>query len=442
MLWKRVIHFVTLAALIALTPSHLSAQSPAADPIAICFAPGTSEETVARAYARAPWGQVPNSLTDPIDSFQLANRWYGGATASPNDGTSDSEGDPVILTWSVVPDGTAIPGYNGEPANPSDLRAFLNGIYSGGEVQWLAVLEQIFDRWTVLTGITFIYESEDDGVTLAGSSSSGAIGVRGDVRLGGHLIDGGSGVLAYNFYPTTGDMVIDTGDTYYNNISGGSVRLRNVLAHEAGHGIGLKHVCPINQSKLMEPYVTTVFDGPQHDDIRGSNRLYGDFFEDDDTTGTAADLELLGPATTIGDLSLDDDSDIDFYAISLAAGAVLDVVVKPVGFTYLEGPQNSNGSCSTGSSFNSMSIHDLSLQILDADGSTVLASADIGVEGELEELTSIVLPNGTGFMEISGSSANDVQLYEIDLATEVLPDLLFGDGFESGDTSAWSITNP
>ena len=345
----------------------------------------------------APWAQVPNSLGDPFDTFQLASRWTGSATASPLDGSSSSQGDPIILTWSVVPDGTAIPGYNGEPANPSDLQAFLDGIYTGGQGEWLLVLEQVFDRWSMLTGITYIYEPADDGVTLAGNGTSGVIGVRGDVRLGGHYLDGGFGVLAYNFYPTSGDMVIDTGDTYYNNTNGNSIRLRNVLAHEAGHGIGLFHVCPIDGSKLMEPFVNTSFDGPQHDDVRGSNRQYGDFFEDDDTPGTSADLGLLGPTTTIGDLSIDDNSDIDFYGIGLAGGTSLDVTLTPVGFSYQEGP-TVGGSCNQSPLVNvdSETIHDLSLQILDIDGSTVLASADINPAGQPEGVSSVVLPKWRG----------------------------------------------
>jgi len=443
--WKRIIYLTIFFVLIAAGTNSVLAQTSSSDPIAICFAPGTPEETVVRAYAMAPWAQVPNSLGDPFDTFQLASRWTGSATASPLDGSSSSQGDPIILTWSVVSDGTPIPGYNGEPANPSNLQAFLEGIYGAGN--WLPVLQQVFDRWSVLTGINYVYEPADDGVTL-GPGTSGVIGVRGDVRLGGHYIDGGFGILGYNFYPTVGDMVIDTGRTappsnssWYDDTSQNSRGLRNVVAHEAGHGIGLFHVCPVDGSKLMEPFVNTGFDGPQHDDIRGSNRQYGDFFEDDDTPGTAADLGLLGPTTTIGDLSIDDNSDIDFYAIGLAGGTSLDVTLSPVGFTYLEGPQIS-GSCTAGSSINTLPVHDLSVQILDIDGSTVIASADINPAGQPEGVTSVVLPSGAGFIEVAGSADDDIQLYELDLTTVALPDFIFGDGFELGDTSVWSSTKP
>jgi len=106
----------------------------------------------------------------------------------------------------------------------------------------------------------------------------------------------GCAVLAYNYFPNTGDMVVDVPDSYYTNTSSASLRLRNVVAHEHGHGLGLEHACPVNQTKLMEPYVTLVFDGPQHDDILATNRAYGDRYEHDDSAPSAADL---GSVTTV-----------------------------------------------------------------------------------------------------------------------------------------------
>ena len=57
--------------------------------------------------------------------FEITNRW----TATATDGGGLSLGDPTTLTWSVVPDGTSISGGIGEPAAPSNLRSFLDGIY-------------------------------------------------------------------------------------------------------------------------------------------------------------------------------------------------------------------------------------------------------------------------------------------------------------------------
>jgi hypothetical protein len=152
------------------------------------------------------------------------------------------------------------------------LQARLNAIY-GSFNQWHAHFVSVFQRWSELTGITYVYEPNDDGAPFP--TSTGVRGVRGDIRIGGHLIDGNSGILAYNFYPNTGDMVIDTADSFYNDTSNNSLRLRNVIAHEHGHGLGLAHTCPIHQTKLMEPYLTLNFDGPQFDDTLGAARLWG-----------------------------------------------------------------------------------------------------------------------------------------------------------------------
>ena len=139
-------------------------------------------------------------------------------------------------------------------------------------------------------------EPNDDAVDLF--TSSGVVNLRPDVRIGGRHIDGNSNILAFNYFPNNGDMVIDTNDSFYNDTSNNSLKFRNVLAHEHGHGIGIGHVCPVQQTKLMEPFVSTQFDGPQHDDIRAGQRLYGDRFEDNDTTGTATDLGVLGISTS------------------------------------------------------------------------------------------------------------------------------------------------
>jgi hypothetical protein len=373
--------------------------------------------------------RAPHSLSDDDPFlFRLNPRWSSTAT----DGSGLGQGDPTTITWGFVPDGLSISGAVGEPTSPSNLRAFLDGIYGVGN--WLPIFQQVFDRWQGLTGITYVYEPNDDGAAFA--NSSGVVGVRADVRIGGHLIDGNSGILAYNYYPNGGDMVIDTADSFYDNTSGNSIRLRNVLAHEHGHGMGLRHVCPVNQTKLMEPYLTTSFDGPQHDDILGANRSYGDIAEDDDSQGTAFPLEPFGSGILSQDLSIDDDSDIDFLEFFLTNGDTVDFSITPVGTQYLEGPQN-GGSCSPGTMFDSLAIHDLTLTVRDSGGS-VLATADVNGAGDPEQLTAIQVPGGNGYVEVGGDSTDNVQLYQLEISAD--SQTVFVDGFESGSVSAWSLT--
>jgi serralysin len=218
-----------------------------------CFAPGTPQSAVDAFYAQ-------NVHLLQAQPFRPANRW----TTTATDGGGIAQGTPITLTWGVVADGTPL-----DNGSPSNLRAFLNGIY-GSQAVWLSLMQQVFDRWSELTGITYVFESNDDGASFP--NSRGVVGTRPDMRIGGRTIDGPSNTLAFNYYPNTGDMVIDTADTFYNNTSNNSLRFRNVFSHEHGHGMGLAHTCPVDQTKLMEPFASTRFDGPQHDDILSANR--------------------------------------------------------------------------------------------------------------------------------------------------------------------------
>ena len=59
---------------------------------------------------------------------------------------------------------------------------------------WFAVFQAAFDNISELTGVSYVYESNDDGAAFAQFSlPSGSIGTRGDIRIGGHFIDGESG---------------------------------------------------------------------------------------------------------------------------------------------------------------------------------------------------------------------------------------------------------
>jgi hypothetical protein len=375
----------------------------------ICFAPDTSDrymQDVTRRYS---------SLFDPGNGleFQLSARW----TATATDGGGLVQGDPTTLTWSYVDDGLFIPGFAGEPGSNSNLQAWLNGLY-GGFNTWHALFVQVFERWAEKTGITYVYEPNDDGAPF--QSSGGVLGVRGDVRIGAHFIDGNSGILAYNFFPSSGgDMVLDSADNFFNDLSNNSLKFRNVVAHEHGHGMGLSHVCPVNQTKLMEPFATTAFDGPQFDDFLGAQRHYGDAYEHNDSSATATNLGMLTPNSPIWEdcLSVDDNSDQNFYAFTTGANGLLTATVAPPGVApYLSGPQNGNGTCSAGVLFDPNIIHDLGFDIIDTDGTTVLISVNANPVGVAETLNNFPLPGaGTYFIRVFGDTTNNIQAYELHL---------------------------
>jgi hypothetical protein len=406
-----------------------------------CFTPGTSNEVMEAFRA------TEARLNGFDDRFQIAPRW--GATALVPGGSA--LGKPTTLTWSIVPDGTPVQGFNGEADAPSNLRARLDAIY-GNEAVWLPIMQSIFDRWSQVSGLNYVYEPVDDGSALTsppGQTSPffGVVGVRGDVRISGHTIDGNSGILAYNFYPDSsdavgGDMVIDTADNFFSDTTNNSVRLRNVVSHEHGHGIGQAHVCPIETTKLMEPFVTTVFDGPRQDDIRHAQYSYGDVNEPNDFAAEATDLGELGCSPiAIGDMpapagpvvgaiaenpvastvSLSDSNDDDFYAMTVASAQRISVVVSPIGSSYDDSAQacsGQSGSCCSGNPTNSLTTVDLAINILGSDGTTLLASASGTPAGQSEMVMDVLLPAaGTYYVQVKPAGATSIcQFYKMSIA--------------------------
>lgn len=384
------------------------------------FAPGTPPEVIEAFLKR-----FPEHAGRPINqngfTFPDNNRWSTTAT----NGGGLSQGDPTTLTWGFIPDGTSMFGHIGEPTAPSNLIARLDGIYGAGpggadltQRPWFPLFVSIFDRWAELTNVSYIYEPNDDGAAFGQfSMPNGQLGIRADIRIGGHNIDGTNNTLAYNFFPNTGDMVIDTNDNFYNDTANNSLKLRNVLGHEHGHGLGIEHVCPVNQTKLMEPFATVAFDGPQLDDILAANRGYGDSLEPNDSSGTAHSLGLLSNGLTSLNtvVSIDDNDDTDYYSFTVTEAKAVLIEVAPLGETYLSGPQNFNGSCTAGSNFNALAQNNLALELRDTNGVTVLASASATGLGDSETISGFNLPGpGTYFVRVSGPQ-NAAQLYELDL---------------------------
>ncbi|MBL8820660.1 MAG: pre-peptidase C-terminal domain-containing protein, partial [Planctomyces sp.] len=371
--------------------------------------------------------------------FVLGSRWSGTSMT----GAGLGQGDATTVSWTIVRDGTPIPaiGYPGsESADDSNLVAFLDGLYgtvtpdgNPQNAEWFPLFQSSFDRWSELGGITFVYTSYDDGVPFSavGSAYPGVWGGRADVRIGGHRIDGPSGIIAYNFLPNNGEMVIDTDETYYDNTGSNSLRLRNTIMHEAGHGFGLEHIISSTNGFLMRPGATSSFDGPQFDDILGLQRHYGDRYEKGNGNNTSANAVTLGTLTAGSTLSvgtdaglasvtvsqtdfvsIDDELDVDFYKFTVSAATTISVDLAPKGPTYTFGPQGGSES-----SFNATSQSDLSLQLIGTNGSTILASANSTGLGGNESIANFSLPAaGTYYVRVGGATTNKIQMYRLDVS--------------------------
>lgn len=395
--------------------------------------------------------------TDADDS-----RWQFTSAGSTGDA-----GDPITLTWSFIPDGTDVR----RPENtllqdPSDLIAEFDTAFGAGpggddltQRPWFTYFEQSFDRLTELTGVTYVYEPNDN--TQDHGSGSGITGFRGDIRIGGIGMDGSGGTLAYNYFPSGGgDMALDTDDlaSFFTDSTNNYRVLRNTIMHEAGHGLGLEHSSSGNADFLMEATINESFDGPQHDDLRGFHWLYGDALEKggrNETAATATDLGALavggslaigtgGTGASIGGnetdfVSIANEGDDDYFAFTIAEPVRLDATMTPRGASYLQGA----------TAFDTTSTNDLFLTIYDTDGTTLLIEEAIGGPGVAETVTGFALDTaGTYYARVRSVDLSPglvVQFYQLDLsAVSLIPELLGdfnADGIvDAADYTIWRDT--
>jgi hypothetical protein len=379
-------------------------------PMQACFYPGTDPKVVER-VTQLLYTSPPN----PLD-YYLGARW--STTAN---GSTGSQGNPIILTYSFVPDGVSIPGGVGEPTSSNILYATMNSLF-GSEAVWKAKFAQCFARWSALIGVTYV-EVSDDGAAFS-PSFPGVLGLRGDVRIASHPIDGAYNILAYTYYPNNGDMVFDS-DEPWNTSSGDYIFFRNIVMHEHGHGLGIAHVCPITQTKLLEPYYTSAFDGPQHDDIRAGQRNYGDRYENNDASGTATDLgSVPNGTTTISNVGTDNGADTDWFKFTVPAYKRVSALMSPVGASYFSDQQNPDGSCPTATTWlYTRDDQNLDLRLYGTDGTTILYNANTHGAGASETVPTTNLTSaGSYYLRVLNNVANDsVQLYTLSFIISDMP---------------------
>ena len=388
-------------------------------PMSVCFAPGTPAREVAEVSQRlaARWADdlAAREMGEGGAAYQLGQRWIIGG--------SSAQGQPVTLRWSMPSDGISVPDdLFGGAASPNNLNAtFVTkfGTLEAGK----NLVRQVFQRWSDLSGVNYT-EVTDDDASWPGSSGGST---RGDIRIVGRTFPS-TGVLAYNFFPNNGDMCIVTSNSGLWTTTNQNRYLRNILAHEHGHGLGFNHVCPQNSTKLMEPFLATNFDGPQTDDIRCVNRAYGDRFEPNDSVaaGSVGWQSTTSVTTSLVNVSVDDNTDVDFYKFEATSGSTVNVSLSASGSStaYNSGPQNGDGSCSAGSPISARTIHDLNFQVLQgASGATVLATAASAAAGSTEAVTGLALPaTGTYFVRVYPSTTtDDVQMYALTVTLNLAP---------------------
>ena len=378
----------------AIAQSTLAGKCVTTATMSVMFAPGTSQADIDRVITKIRRAEG-NINTD----YEPGGRWT--LTMYGNTG---SIGTACRFGYSFVPDGTEVPN-SGLGFGPSVLQGTLTGQFGGNTALWKQKFRQMFDAWGEVSGLQYD-EVSDDGAPL--HFFPGQIGSRGDLRISGIPLEDPF-VLAYNFFPNGGDMVINT-DWDWGVPQNDYRFLRNTLGHEHGHGMGLGHVMPMNETKLMEPVLTTAFDGPQSDDIQGCQFLYGDVREDNDDIGHATDLGVVANNQAVELLAVERPADRDWYLVGIPAGMSLTVRAEPVGETYLVGPQGGNPVLRNGKAINNLRI-----SAYESNGTTLIGSSNVGGLGFPETLQSIQRPsNGLVAVKLDVTTIKeDIQRYRL-----------------------------
>jgi hypothetical protein len=360
------------------------------------------------------------------------------------------------LTWSFVPDGTQLPGLENSGPGTSTLFATLDARFGGNRALWVAQFQAVFDRWAQITGTSYRRVATsgnawDDGAAFPASVGNAS---RGDIRIGMRALDGAGQVLAFNYFPQSGgDMVLDSAENWGSSANGYRF-LRNIVAHEHGHGLGLRHTCSSDSGQLMEPFLSTAFDGPQQDDLRGANSLYGDSLEPNNTVGSATVLgsimvgsaalsppPLPGPAIAgAGSTSLDSDSDNDYFRVSVQEPVLVDVSVAPLGTTYEDSPQTES-ACSSGTFTNALAAADLAVDVRTGGGVTVMRTASATPAGQAETLTGVLLsPAGDYLVRVFDSGiTTQSQMYQLVLSNARRPSVAASTDRSDGVQLSWTL---
>jgi len=221
-------------------------------------------------------------------------------------------------------------------------------------------------------------------------------------------------------------MVIDADDFVGNfNSSASSYRfMRNTIAHEHGHGTGYIHTVPCNNTKLMEPSLSTSFDMLEIDDIRGAQRNYGDRFAGNNLASNAKDFgDLTSPAVhSVIEKSLStngsagfNNSDEDWFRFTIDSAQNVVISVDPTGGSYVNGQQDSGCSGDT-STIVADQAGNLAVELRNAAGTTVLMSSNAGAAGVTETINAAGLAAGEYTVRVNDAGPNNnqtVQLYDL-----------------------------
>ncbi|TVQ64298.1 MAG: hypothetical protein EA379_01850 [Phycisphaerales bacterium] len=395
----------------------------------MCFPENMTREEMQRAMDQhallppAMLGQSPGPrfFTDTVV-------WTGGAGFGPS-----GQAAPANLTFSFPDDGVqwGLAGIDPATIGPNELNQQLinrfNDVDRGREH-----IRQSIAAWQMNTGLRF-REVADDNSPM--DTSEVSVPWRGDIRIGGADATGAT-YLGYSAFPSaTGMFAVGGGDMYIatnrftllslGDPSNNFRRFRNLVAHELGHGLGMIHTVPCNQTKLMEPLIHTSTDMLTVDEIRGGARNYGGRFAGNHTLADAHDFGDLAPLPGIRrgvserNLALNgaagpNNTGSHWYVFTLSEPDIINVFVDPAGGIYDNGQQTTgcNGAVTSVWAF---AAGDLALELVDLN-TGVSWLANNTQAGDPEFIFTGVVPPSTYALRVSdvGPNAHQiVQLYDL-----------------------------
>lgn len=147
-------------------------------------------------------------------------------------------------------------------------------------------------------------------------------------------------------------------------------------------------------------------------------------------TDAAGTSQAVGGSET-DFVSITNMDDIDYFSFSVSGAAMLSVTLTPWGGSFTQGAEGEAQA-----PFDASARNDLSLSLYDRNGTSLLASANSVVAGQVEVLTGIGLQAaGQYYLRVMGAS-DAVQLYQLELSASAAVQLLAGDYNRDGSVDA------
>lgn len=366
----------------------------------------------------------PPTLGLPCDTCFFVDTivWTGTGGQGPS-----GRAQKASLTYSFPDDGVTWGLSSVSSTGPNNLNARLVTTF-GDLDEGREFIRAAFASWRRYAGLTYSEVADNNSPMDQATATNPA---RGDIRIGGRGF-GTSSFLAYNAFPSAaglsgvggGDMCVNTSffiGSAFNN-SGSAYRyLRNTIAHEHGHGTGNIHTVPCNDSKLMEPFISTAFDMLQTDEIRGAGRNYGDRFSGNQSQAKATNFKTINNKSiretllSTNGASGFNNTDEDWFKFKLTKNRLVTITVTPTGGSYTNGQQSFNCSGST-STVNAGQAGDLVVEL--RSSSSVIQTSTGGGPGGTETINAGTLTAGTYFIRVRDQGPNSnqtVQLYTLDI---------------------------